>query len=414
MAELPSLTTRRWLGERTGMQFRRRLGICSFALLLFHCGSDSEGEGAGVEALSLVTFNAALGVGLAPYLEQRLGAIEADLPRLGADVICLQEIWQPEDIERLTSALSSDYPFTHRSVQATGEAGSACTPDEASLLSSCLVENCAEVDRDGLPLCAIANCAATFTEVSASCQQCIAANQSAADVENLAAICEASDAGAVAYANQTGLLLLSRLPLEAPSYFAFESSLGDRGLLSARVGTRFMGDVDIHCTHLAATLREVPYTGEYGSWQGERLRQIDQMLERVSALRAEANPSGAAILLGDMNCGPGTPLAEAASPDAFERLLTAGFDAPYAESDGRCTFCGNNPLNGLVTDPEEGALIDHVLVSAPSEASYITQRVFDEVIPIEVEGMALETARSDHFGVQVLATAAASAGPATP
>src|SRR5690606_13293973 len=114
----------------------------------------------------------------APYLEQRLGAIEADLPGLDADVICLQEVWQPESIERLANALSGEYPFNHRSVRATGEGGAACTPDEATLLSDCLAENCGEVDREGLPLCAIASCAAPFTQVSPRCQQCIAANQS--------------------------------------------------------------------------------------------------------------------------------------------------------------------------------------------------------------------------------------------
>lgn len=238
-----------------------------------------------------------------------------------------------------------------------------------------------------------------------SCQQCIAANQSAADVDNLTTICEADDGEAAAYADQTGLVLLSRLPLEATGYVAFESSLGDRGLLNARVRTDFIGQVDVFCTHLAASLPEVPYTGVHGSWQGERLRQIDQLLERVDSVRGEGGEDRAAIVLGDMNCGPGTPQAEAASPDAFARLVTAGFVAPYADLDGRCTFCANNPLNGLVTDPEEGALIDHVLISATGGASFAAARVFDEVISIQVDSGPVDTARSDHYGVQVLASA---------
>jgi endonuclease/exonuclease/phosphatase family metal-dependent hydrolase len=396
-----------------GMRLRALASIGPIALSLLHCGGDSDGEQPPVVELSLVSFNAALGVGLAPYPEQRLDAIEADLPGLDADVICLQEIWLPEDIERLVASLSGQYPYNHRSVRASGGGSAACTEQEASLLSNCLADNCGDVEPDGLPLCAIANCAGQFTEVSMGCQQCIAANQSAEDVENLTTICASADAGAAAYTNQTGLLLLSRLPLERPSYVAFESSLGDRGLLSARLHTDFMGEVDVHCTHLAASLGEVPYTGPYGSWQGERLRQIDQMLERVEQVSADGDGQGAAILLGDMNCGPGTASARAASPDAFERLASAGFAAPYADLDGRCTFCGNNPLNGLVTDPEEGALIDHVLVSSGSE-EFTARRVLDEVIPIDVDGAAIDTAHSDHYGVQVQASAAGSAGAAAP
>jgi endonuclease/exonuclease/phosphatase family metal-dependent hydrolase len=392
------------------MKFRALLGICSASLALLHCGSDETDVVEPVNELSLVSFNTALGVGLAPYLEQRLGVIEADLPSLGADVICLQEVWQPENVDRLVNDLADDFPYSHRSVRSTGGAGAACTPSEGQLLSACLADNCSDVEREGVPLCAISNCADTFTEVSMSCQQCIAANQSAADVDNLTTICEADDGEAAAYADQTGLVLLSRLPLEATGYVAFESSLGDRGLLNARVRTDFIGQVDVFCTHLAASLAEVPYTGVYGSWQGERLRQIDQLLERVDSVRGEGGDDRAAIVLGDMNCGPGTPQAEAASPDAFTRLVTAGFVAPYADLDGRCTFCANNPLNGLVTDPEEGALIDHVLISATGGASFAAARVFDELISIQVDTGPVDTARSDHYGVQVLA----SAGTAEP
>jgi endonuclease/exonuclease/phosphatase family metal-dependent hydrolase len=395
------------------MRLRALARIGSVALSLLHCGGDSDGEDPPVVELSLVSFNAALGVGLAPYPEQRIDAIEADLPELDADVICLQEVWLPEDIERLVASLSSEYPYNHRSVRASGGGSAACTEQEASSLSNCLADFCADVELDGLPLCAIANCAGPFTEVSMPCQQCIAANQSAADVANLAAICASADAGAAAFSDQTGLLLLSRLPLQRPSYVAFESSLGDRGLLSARLHTDFMGEVDVHCTHLAASLGEVPYTGPYGSWQGERLRQIDQMLERVAQIGADDNVDGPAILLGDMNCGPSTASARAASPDAFELLTGAGFVAPYADLDGRCTFCENNPLNGLVTDPEEGALIDHVLVSTDS-AAFTARRVLDEVIPIDVDGAAIDTAHSDHYGVRVRASSAGSAGAAAP
>ena len=103
------------------MRSRQVLG-CLLAVFVLHCGSDETDVAEPVRQLSLVTFNAALGVGLAPYPEQRLDVIERDLPALGADVVCLQEIWLPENIERLTASLAAQFPHSLRSVRAAGTA----------------------------------------------------------------------------------------------------------------------------------------------------------------------------------------------------------------------------------------------------------------------------------------------------
>jgi endonuclease/exonuclease/phosphatase family metal-dependent hydrolase len=262
-----------------------------------------------------------------------------------------------------------------------------------------LADNCAGVEGNGLPLCAVANCAPAFTEVSMGCQQCIAANQAATDVENLTTLCAATDASRVAYADQTGLLLLSRLPLSALDYLQLESSLGDRGVLSARVQTDFAGSVQIFCTHLAASLGDVPYTGPHGSWEGERLQQIETFLQQLDLTRA---PGSSVALLGDLNTGPETLEARAASPEGFERFVSAGFEDPYVDADGRCTFCSNNPLNGFSDAVDEGAILDHVLLAGfGAGLSRVASRVFDDVIVISDAGQDVETARSDHYGVRV-------------
>lgn len=384
----------------------------SSAILLLHCGGEDATEVVEpVTELSLVTFNAALGLGLSPHLDQRLDVIERDLPDLGADVVCLQELWQPETIERLTTSLEAEFPYSHQSVQALGGAVGAagCTESEATLLTTCLADNCAGVEGNALALCAIDRCAAAFTEVSTGCQQCIAANQAATDVGNLTTLCSAGDGAAAVYTDQTGLLLLSRYPLAELDYLAFESSLGDRGVLSARINTAFAGPVDVFCTHLAASLSGVPYDGPYGSFAGERLVQIEQFLEQVASQRA---PDGGVALLGDMNCGPETALAQGASPGAFELFTAAGFEAPYADTDGRCTFCSNNPLNGFSEDEDVGAVIDHVLLSGfPAAVTRASARVFDEGITITAEGEPVDTARSDHYGVRVDVSGAEAAAP---
>jgi endonuclease/exonuclease/phosphatase family metal-dependent hydrolase len=391
------------------MLWFRALGVSAISSTLFACSdrdvrllgsAEASPVGAPLAALSLASFNAAIGVGLAPYAAQRLDAIERDLPSLGADVLCLQELWQPEDIERVTQTLAAEYPYTHRSVRALGGAsGPACTDAEGASLLGCLSEHCAEVERAGLPLCAIANCAQAFTQVATSCQQCVVANQAADDVDNLVQICSAGDGEAAAYEDQTGLVLLSKWPLSATDFLKLESALGDRGVLKARVDAGPGGTADVYCTHLAASLSEVPYTGPYGSWQGERVQQIERFLAWVDQTRA---PGGSAVLLGDMNCGPETSRAMAASPDAYARFVRAGFQDPYAELDGRCTFCINNPLNGSVSDPDAGALIDHIVFSGlASGAAPSASRILDELIEIDAGGRSIQTAHSDHYGVQV-------------
>lgn len=390
---------------------RFRVGpLCTLCVSLSLGCTDEASEWPGeLATVTLASFNAAIGVGLAAYAPQRLDAIERDLPGLGADLLCLQELWQPEDIERITASLASEYPYNHRSVQATGGgAGASCSSAEATSLLDCLTEHCADVEKAGLPLCAIANCAQVFTQVATPCQQCVVANQGADDVNNLVQICSAGDGAAASYADQTGLLLLSKRPLAELDFLRLESALGDRGVLRARVDRGVAGALDVYCTHLAASLNEVPYTGLYGSWQGERLQQISRFLAWVDETRA---PDGTAVLLGDMNCGPETALAHSASPDAYARFVAAGFEDPYVEADGRCTFCANNPLNGSAQDRDEGALLDHVLFSGLSADSPRTaSRILDQLIEIEAGGAALQTAYSDHYGVQVSVQGVASNG----
>jgi endonuclease/exonuclease/phosphatase family metal-dependent hydrolase len=386
---------------------------CCCAVALTQCGGSEDGEPpAPLTELAFVTFNAALAAGLSPYSEQRLAAIERDLPRLAADVVCLQEVWEPRDIQHISQVLAPELPYAHFSVRALDGSGgvgvATCTDAEAGLLSSCLSESCAGVEGAGLPLCAVANCAPAFTQVSMACQQCIASNQAATDVQNLAVLCGSGGEGAMAYADQNGLLLLSRVPLLDLGYLTLESSLGDRGALSARLQTDFAGGVDVVCTHLAASLSQTPYTGPHGSWEGERLFQIEQLSEYVAGLR---QPGRSLALLGDLNCGPETPQAEAASPDAFARFTSAGFESVYAGADGRCTFCSDNPLDSQEGQDGAGAILDHVLLSQfPEALTRSALRVLDDSIVIAVGEETLETARSDHYGVQVTVSAAELAG----
>ncbi|MBN1607075.1 MAG: endonuclease/exonuclease/phosphatase family protein [Polyangiaceae bacterium] len=371
------------------------------------CGSgDARWSDTAPMDVTFLTFNTALGVGLSEYPDQRLDVITEDLPELEADVLCLQEVWQPEQVEQLAAALEQQLPYAYWSVAPWREdaAGPACTEAEIHALTGCLMDNCSDVSESELPLCAVRSCAGEFMNASLACQQCIVANQSI-DVASVIAACALPE-GVAAYRDQNGLVLLSRLPLEDLDYRVFDSSLGDRGVLLARVDQPLLPSLTVLCTHLAATQREVPYTGDYQSWEGERAHQIDQLLAYV---RDRREGEHAVALMGDMNCGPETARAAAADPAAFDTLTAAGFASPYAQDDSAaCTFCLDNPLVGAAEGADSnlasttGAILDHVMLSGlPDKVDVSSRRVLDDRIEIEVDGETVETSRSDHYGVLV-------------
>jgi endonuclease/exonuclease/phosphatase family metal-dependent hydrolase len=390
------------------MRLRSNRAVAALgSALMLGCGSgDGHWSNGATLDVTFLTFNTALGIGLSDYPDQRAAAIAGDLPQLQADVLCLQEVWQPERVKQLAKALEQQLPYAYWSVAPWHEnaEGPACTKAETDELTGCLSEYCSDVSESDLPSCAVESCAGRFLSVSVPCQQCILANQSV-DVESVVQACGSME-GAAAFRDQNGLVLLSRFPLENPGYRAFDSSLGDRGVLSARVHQDLLPSLTAFCTHLAATQPEVPYTGDYQSWEGERAHQIGQLLAYVSSKR---DGEHAVALMGDMNCGPATARSTAADPAAFDTLTAAGFASPYAENESAaCTFCLDNPLVGagddakLDPDSAAGAILDHVMLSGlPDRLEVSARRVLTDRIEIEVDGETVKTSRSDHYGVLV-------------
>jgi len=371
-----------------------------WGVLLVGCsGSDESESGAPPPPISFVTFNAALGVGFSENPAERLTVIQRDLPSLGADVICLQEVWQPADIDTLVAGLAGDYPHAHYSVSEIADAvAGGCTQEEADLLGNCLADNCGALPEAEVAACAIENCADDFTTVSPECQACVAANQSA-DPTSIAEICGPDGANTPQYAEQNGLLLLSRQPLENAGFLALDSSLGDRGILFARIGSETVPSAALFCTHLAATQPEIPYTGPHDDWTGERRAQLARMLEYVEE---QTTSEDARVLLGDMNCGPPTSEALAADAESFALFTNAGYEAPYLTDPGTCTWCAENPMTGDPTDIESNAVIDHVLIArVPTDLPRSAARVFDDLVDLEVGGEVTRSYRSDHFGALV-------------
>lgn len=361
--------------------------------LLAGCGGDD--TDAAALPISFVTFNAGL-LAQSQNVEARMQTIAHDLPTLQADVVCLQEVWQPEHVQAITAAVKADYPYAHWSV-ASASGSSSCTQAESDLLIGCINTKCPSVDASGIALCAVANCANEYASVGASCQQCVLANQTLPPT-TIVANCTAGSSSANAYVNQNGLVLLSKHEFESKDFLALESSFGDRGVLYARLETKLMPSLHLFCTHLAATLSEVTYPGPHGSWAGERDVQINALAAYV---QSKQKAGSTAVALGDMNTGPALGAVVGEDPECFAHLTEVGLTAPYLSSGtAQCTFCSDNTIINSTSGVD--VLIDHVLFSdLPRNLSTKAKRVFDDPIHLNVAGSPVDTFRSDHYGVKV-------------
>ena len=181
-----------------------------------------------------------------------------------------------------------------------------------------------------------------------------------------------------------------------PAYWIAHAEVSDPDSygLYAKAATD-LGDVHVFCTHLTANLSMVPYRGSFASWEAEQLAQIEAMRAFVD----EKAGSGQVVVMGDFNCGPESAGAEAELPANFT-ALTAGYDTTFATADAPCTFCGDNPLVGGV-DRDHSVLLDHVLLRGFTGKTTTSARIIDQAITLEVDGMSVDSAVSDHYGVQV-------------
>jgi endonuclease/exonuclease/phosphatase family metal-dependent hydrolase len=367
--------------------------------MLSGCGGESSHKDATQEPtkLSFLTFNTAL-IAQTENLEQRLSATINDIPNTGADVICLQELWEPKHLKEVASKLRDAYPYAHWSVS-EGQEVAGCNAADTDALLGCLTDACSDIESTEMTQCAVANCANAFTQVSTSCQNCVI-NHQTLPPQQIAASCELSDENSTEYKDQSGILLISKYPLKSKDYLSLESSFGDRGVLAATIESEFVSSADVYCTHLVATQSDIKYPGTYDSWNGERAVQIDALTQYIEEQRDD---SESVVVMGDLNCGPDGGGVEGEDSEGFARLIKSGLGADYVKNkDFECTFCADN---SLVSSSSPSVMIDHILFSnLPKDLTQESRRVFTNPTTIEVDGKDVKTAYSDHYGFQMTLT----------
>ena len=343
------------------------------------------------DPLTLVTYNAGLAIGFVPGAVERTPATSAAIGALDADVICLQEVWEPEMVTAVEAA-APDHP--HRYWPAPNPetvAEPACLGTDIDPLMTCMAAQCDGLCADDLPGCLLESCAFQFLGLEKDCMRCAQANVGATPDE-IEAICRA-EATQYAYDGSFGTGILSRWPITATSELLLDSTTTRRSLLHAVIDAPG-GAVDVFCTHLTAVFSIVPYPREEGSWAEEQAKQVAD----IRAYMAAEGSTGRTALLGDLNAGPLVAANDPEQPENYEAAAD-GLDVPYVEQDQRCTFCPDNGISSVDSDAF-GVLIDHVMLAGFAGSTSST-RVLDEEVTIETCGLSIPGAHSDHYGVSV-------------
>jgi endonuclease/exonuclease/phosphatase family metal-dependent hydrolase len=355
-----------------------------FLLALAACG--------GSEPVTVVTYNAGLAPGFVNGAESRTPLVAAAIAGLDADVVCLQEVWTPADVDAVKTATEAAFPHQlwPTGGQETGD-DAGCTTEETGRLIGCVRDRCDGLCDEYLDDCMLENCGVSFINTSKTCQGCVMANVGA-DVDAVEATCTTSFPQ-YAYEGAFGTAVLSRHPIVRSEHHELDATTNRRGVHHAVVRGP-AGRMDVYCTHLTAVFTLLPYPKESGTWASEQRAQVDAL----QALIADTAETDQIVVLGDFNTGPAAEGITAEQPDSWS-ALSEGWSVPYVEAGGACTWCPDNPLIG----GGDAHILDHVLVRG-FDGGATTARLLDEATSIDVCDEAADGALSDHYAVAATLT----------
>ncbi|MEZ4268120.1 MAG: endonuclease/exonuclease/phosphatase family protein [Myxococcota bacterium] len=377
-----------------------RAWVLGVLVVVGSCASCDEAKSPETNVAAVVTWNVGLAEGYVSYAPQRRPEILAAIPKLDADVVCLQEVWSQADASAVIAAAASVFPESYQ-VQleddTVGPPGCPPESEQVAALSVCATSKCGTLPSSELGGCVLGQCKQEFDAVPPSCVECLAANLGQA-LDTILLSCTTGSARYFAK-GANGLVLLSKHPLQNRTHLAMTSTNTQRSVLGATVNLPGLGETDVYCTHIAADLEsQLKYNGPYASWGAENLAQLDAIFAQIAATKR----TDQILLLGDFNAGPAIPPQIAAElPDNYKHTIDAGWrDWPGTGADALCTFC---PENTLISDTASGVLIDHIygkgIPAAFSESR--AARIETDTVTIETPDGPAQSHRSDHFGMRL-------------
>lgn len=344
------------------------------------------------DPVTAVTWNVGLAVGFVPGAEARLDGAASAIAALDADVVCVQEVWLPDQVAAIEAAAADTFPYTAFATPDPDDRPEpACAETDLAAITACAEANCDTTCVDGLADCLIASCPLPLAALPTDCQRCAFA-QVGHDLDTIVQTCTTMDTR-MSWDGSYGIGLLSRTPLDDVTLEAFPSALLRRGALHATTRTP-AGRADVVCTHLAADLSPLPYTEDDGTWAGENEEQVGLLLD-FAATGAEDRT----IVMGDFNTGPAGDGFDAELAESWADVERSGFAVPFVDHVGTCTMCPDNPLRGEGSDE---MLIDHVLIDGFS-GEVTAARALEDTFSVTTCAGTFDAAWSDHYAVRVTA-----------
>lgn len=332
----------------------------------------------------------------------RREAIIHELRRLDADVVCMQEIWIGQDVERIVRELSDLYSFSFSKLHLPGKLGGFLPSQEGPSMPPCNsfhideFTSCArrnkcirrKYTRGQISACISFHCYYQFEMLSQKCVSCMVVGFS--NMRSMYQKCAGIGLPAINMRtmNEPGLLLLSKRPLVNARYTDFHpytKEMIERGHIEA--DTEDLGKVV--CTHNTADSHE--YTELELSRRGIYSSFLEQGHSERTQLIKKFGHTYPLVLAGDFNTGDAFgPLINQEVPQEFSHLARAFDVSPLKQ----CTFCWpHENIYTKTTSAAQNSVIDHVFYKGHKVVKML--RVFTTDDAILMDNLPL----SDHNGV---------------
>jgi endonuclease/exonuclease/phosphatase family metal-dependent hydrolase len=354
-------------------------------------------------SFNVTTYNVGLADGFVALSKERVDPIIQELKNIQTDILCLNEVWSPNDRNKIINQLKSTYPHAHFTEveQLLASRKPVCRPGDLfgkGKFASCVLKDCRGLEGSEFIQCVTSKCGPALRALQGEKRQCANALMAQVGESTMRSLMRVMSplrrAGLFAYDGGNGLLLLSKIPFEQKGIVDLTSisTLNRRAALKVQTN-----EAVIYCAHLSANLTHIaPYTGRFNNWQEENQAQVRALIEDSNKTTKPI------VMMGDFNCSPLMP--EYGIKESFARsceLMTeAGFNNSYISQGPDCTFCEDNTI--IANNPsEDGAtLLDHIFTKGIQEG--VVERVFDKVKTISTgRNQTVKSHLSDHYGLQM-------------
>jgi len=224
--------------------------------------------------------------------------------------------------------------------------------------------------------------------------------------------CTTDPHAGLAFGGKSGVMLLSKLPIQDVSHRALPSWVWRASVTAATVELPTGQLADLYCTQLSTSERPPPfrYLGPYGDgplgdqhpWTNESLLQSRQVREFVRQ-RSGPRPS---LVVGAIESGlecPGCqPPLEAFGPEVLLDMLTGLGLGTASDYHSQCLECADNPLRQLFSHSDVSLWTDHILLRGVTRQDVLsTTRTFDTAsMAISMDDAIVEIPPSLHYGLR--------------